>query len=197
MAITFQYNKTSLQTLNKSLKMRLMALPIIKNKESALRLEVHRRKENLYKQRQAYQTKLGSFELNDSLWAQFDFDLLVVDKIEIDIKKIAGVRIPIYRAVSFEIRDTSWINRPGWFADCILFLKEITQLQLELKILEEQLEILERERKRTTQKVNLYEKVQIPEIETGIKKIKRFLEDEDNLSKAAQKMVKSRTVASV
>lgn len=177
--------------------MRLMALPIIKNKESALRMEVHRRKENLNKQRAAYQKKLESNAILDRLWATFDFTLLTVDEISVDVKKIAGVRIPIYRHVSFTIQKTNWYNQPAWVADCILYLKEITQLQLELKILEEQLLILEKERKRTTQKVNLYEKVQIPEIETGIKKIKRFLEDEDNLSKAAQKMVKSRTVQGV
>ena len=40
MAIKFQYNKTSLQELNKQLRMRRNALPILKNKESALRIEV-------------------------------------------------------------------------------------------------------------------------------------------------------------
>lgn len=42
MAIKFQYNKTSLQQLEKQLKIRVRTLPIIKNKESALRLEVKR-----------------------------------------------------------------------------------------------------------------------------------------------------------
>ena len=45
MAIKFQYNKTSLQSLDKQLKMRVRALPTIKNKESALRLEVKKAKE--------------------------------------------------------------------------------------------------------------------------------------------------------
>lgn len=42
------------------------------------------------------------------------------------------------------------------------------------------------------QKVNLYEKVQIPGFQEAIRKIKRFLEDEENLSKSAQKIVKTR-----
>ena len=45
MAIKFQYNKTSLNNLNKQLKMRKNALPTLKNKESALRLEVRKAKE--------------------------------------------------------------------------------------------------------------------------------------------------------
>ena len=48
------------------------------------------------------------------------------------------------------------------------------------------------QRKKTTQKVNLYEKVQIPGYQEAILKIKRFIEDEENLSKAAQKIVKAR-----
>ena len=47
MAITFQYNKTSLQGLEKNLKMRVRALPTIKNKESALRLEVKKAKKEI------------------------------------------------------------------------------------------------------------------------------------------------------
>ena len=52
--------------------------------------------------------------------------------------------------------------------------------------------ILEHARKKTTQKVNLYEKVQVPEYEEGILKIKRFLEDEENLGKSAQKILKTK-----
>ena len=54
------------------------------------------------------------------------------------------------------------------------------------------LELLEYARKKTTQKVNLFEKVQIPGYEDAILKIKRFMEDEENLSKSSQKIVKSR-----
>lgn len=52
--------------------------------------------------------------------------------------------------------------------------------------------ILDFSRKKTTQKVNLYEKVQIPGYNEAILKIKRYLEDEENLSKASQKIVKNR-----
>ena len=53
------------------------------------------------------------------------------------------------------------------------------------------MEILNYVRKKTTQKVNLYEKVQIPGYEDAIRRIKRFLEDEENLSKSAQKIIKA------
>ncbi|MBP3585954.1 MAG: hypothetical protein J6J29_00460, partial [Paludibacteraceae bacterium] len=50
-------------------------------------------------------------------------------------------------------------------------------------------------RKKTTQKVNLFEKVQIPGYQDAIRKIKRFMEDEENLSKSSQKIVKSKREA--
>lgn len=46
--------------------------------------------------------------------------------------------------------------------------------------------------KKTTQKVNLYEKNQIPEYDLAIKKIKRFMEDEENLAKSSQKILKNK-----
>ncbi len=52
--------------------------------------------------------------------------------------------------------------------------------------------LLDYARKKTTQKVNLYEKVQIPGYEEAIMKIKRFMEDEENLSKSSQKIIKNR-----
>ena len=54
---------------------------------------------------------------------------------------------------------------------------------------------MEYARKKTTQKVNLYEKVQIPSFEEAIIKIKRFLADEENLDRASQKIVKKRQAA--
>lgn len=51
--------------------------------------------------------------------------------------------------------------------------------------------LLEHARKKTTQKVNLFEKVQIPGYQDALRKIKRFMEDEENLSKSSQKILKS------
>ena len=54
------------------------------------------------------------------------------------------------------------------------------------------MDLLEYARKKTTQKVNLFEKVQIPGYQDAIRKIKRFMEDEENLSKSSQKIVKAK-----
>jgi V/A-type H+-transporting ATPase subunit D len=94
--------------------------------------------------------------------------------------------------VDFNIHEFNIFLRPKWFLEGIEHLEELMKLNIEMEVGKQKLELLEYARKKTTQKVNLYEKVQIPGYHDAIRKIKRFLEDEENLTKAAQKIVKSR-----
>jgi V/A-type H+-transporting ATPase subunit D len=195
MAIRFQYNKTSLHNLGKQLKMRRGALPILKNKESALRVEVARHKQELQNLEMQRDQLIERAESLFPYMSSFPFSLLTLSVLETGKKKIAGVVIPVFVKADLEVRDTLWHEAPSWFADVLNYLRQLTLLEVKVKISARQLQILEKERKRTTQKVNLYEKVQIPELEDAMKRVKRFLEDEQNLSKAAQKMVKARQQA--
>ncbi len=192
MAIKFQYNKTSLQGLDKQLKMRVRALPTIKNKESALRSEVKKAKEVA----DGFDTKLENTlnAINNmlQLYDEYTPDILMVKNVEMTVKKIAGVRTPVLEKVEYEIKDFSLFNAPGWFLDGIQHVKEVVNIAVEREFYTRKMELLDRARKKTTQKVNLYEKVQIPGFQEAIRKIKRFLEDEENLSKSAQKIVKTR-----
>jgi len=74
----------------------------------------------------------------------------------------------------------------------VRILEELTRLGLESEVSNQTKKILDYQRRKTTQKVNLYEKVQIPGYQEAILKIKRFMEDEENLSKASSKIVKMR-----
>ena len=74
----------------------------------------------------------------------------------------------------------------------INILQQVIALDIRIRVKSQQIELVNVARKKTTQKVNLYEKVQIPAYEDAILKIKRFLEDKENISKAAQKIVKKR-----
>jgi V/A-type H+-transporting ATPase subunit D len=195
MAITFQYNKTSLQGLEKQLKVRVRALPTIKNKESALRVEVKRAKDDAKILESKLEDRINSYDQMLALWGEFDTSLLHVDDVKMTIRKIAGVRIPVLEGVDYSIRPFSLFSSPKWFADGIEQLKELAQIGIEQEFMMQKLNLLEHARKKTTQKVNLFEKVQIPGYEDAIRKIKRFMEDEENLSKSAQKIVKSRQEA--
>jgi V/A-type H+/Na+-transporting ATPase subunit D len=192
MAIKFQYNKTSLQDLNKQLKVRVRALPTIKNKESALRIEVKRAKDEATTLEEKLQAKFARYEDMVNLWGEFDPSLITIKDVNLSVKKIAGVRTPILDDVVYEIKAFSLFNQPSWFAEGIEILKELSRVAIERDFFFRKMNLLEHARKKTTQKVNLYEKVQIPGYEEAILKIKRFLEDEENLSKSSQKIVKTR-----
>ena len=192
MAIKFQYNKTSLNNLNKQLKMRKNALPTLKNKESALRLEVRKAKEYAEKLIEDLDAALKRYDYLAALWNEFDAGLITITDVDLVTVKVAGVKTPDLKEIHYQINDFNAFAKPAWYADGVAILKELSRLGIESEVYKEKARILDFQRKKTTQKVNLYEKVQIPGYQEAIRKIKRYMEDEENLSKAASKIVKSR-----
>ena len=192
MAIKFQYNKTSLNDLNKGLKMRQKALPTIKSKESALRLEVKKARATALEFDQQLEELSQRYDYMKALWSEFDGSLLRVTDVELGRVKIAGVPTPVLKDIGFEEQPYDLFSSPVWYTDGVALLKDVARLGIEAAVATEKSEMLDYARKKTTQKVNLYEKVQIPGYEDAIRKIKRFLEDEENLSKSSQKIVKTK-----
>ena len=192
MAIKFQYNKTSLGELGKQLKMRQKALPTIKSKESALRSEVKKAKDAAQEYRRQLDALKGEYDYMVQLWGEFDSGLLRIADVELTIQKIAGVRTPVLKQVVFDEKPYDLFSAPVWYADGVDILKRLARLGLDYEVCNRKMELLDFARRKTTQKVNLYEKVQIPGYEDAIRKIKRFMEDEENLSKSAQKFVKTK-----
>ena len=172
--------------------MRQKALPTIKSKESALRSEVKKAKDSAADYRRRLDALRAEYDYMAALWGEFDEGLVRIADVALSTQKIAGVRTPVLQEVIFEERPYDLFSSPVWFADGIDLLKRLARLALEFEVYNRQMELLDFARRKTTQKVNLYEKVQIPGYEDAIRKIKRFMEDEENLSKSAQKIVKTK-----
>ena len=192
MAITYQFNKTSLQGLEKDLKMRQRTLPTLQSKETALRIEVKKAKKELDDLNQEVERRIRDYDQMIALWGEFDTSLIHVDDVRMSIKKIAGVRVPVLDEVVYSTKEFSLFSSPKWFADGFEQLKAIADVGIRQEFVQRKVELLEYARKKTTQKVNLFEKVQIPGYQDAIRKIKRFMEDEENLSKSSQKIVKGK-----
>ncbi|MDR0698142.1 MAG: V-type ATP synthase subunit D [Tannerella sp.] len=191
MAIAFQYNKTSLQGLEKQLKIRERALPTIKSKENALRLEVKRTKDEMKALEDKLENDIRSYESMSALWSEFDPSLIAVDDVALSSKKIAGVITPVLDNITFYVKSFSLFNCPSWFIDGITVLKTLAKTGIEIEFTSLKMNMLERARRKTTQKLNLFEKVQIPGYKDAILKIKRFMEDEESLSKSSQKIMRA------
>ena len=193
--IKFQYNKTALGELGKQLTMRQKALPTIKSKESALRSEVKKAKDQMTRLKAKLDKTMAEYDYMVQLWGEFDRSLIEVKDVKFGTQKIAGVQIPVLEDIQYTEKPYNLFSAPLWIADGVRILKELARLGVESDFYQRKMELLEKARKKTTQKVNLYEKVQIPGYQEAIRKIKRFLEDEENLSKSSQKIVKSRLEA--
>lgn len=191
MAIKYQFNKTSLQQLEKNLKMRKRTLPIIKSKETALRLEVKKCKEEADALEKKLRSQIAGYERMYALWGEFDTSLVSLGDVRLGEKKIAGVRVPVLLNIELTVRPFGLFSAPKWYFDGIRLLQGLAKTAVEREFVAAKLALLDHARKKTTQKVNLFEKVQIPGFEEAIRKIKRFMEDEENLSKSSQKILKS------
>ena len=192
MSIKFQYNKTSLNDMGKQLKVRQNALPTLKNKESALRLEVRKAKAKSARLIEELDASMKRYDYLAALWNEFEPGLISISDVDLVTVKVAGVKTPELKEIHYEIHDFNAFAKPAWYADGVAILKELSRLGIESEVYKEKSRILDFQRKKTTQKVNLYEKVQIPGYQEAIRKIKRFMEDEENLTKASSKIVKSR-----
>ena len=192
MAITYQFNKTSLQGLEKNLKMRQRTLPTLQSKESALRMEVKRAKDEMKALDEEVNRRIKDYDQMLALWGEFDTSLIHVDDVRMSVRKIAGVRIPVLDEVVYSTKPFSIFSSPKWFADGFEQVKAIANVGIRQEFVRRKVELLEYARKKTTQKVNLFEKVLIPGYQDAIRKIKRFMEDEENLSKSSQKIVKGK-----
>jgi V/A-type H+-transporting ATPase subunit D len=195
MAVKFQYNKTSLNEIGKQLKVRQKALPTLQNKESALRLEVRKAKAESDRLIADLEAAMERYDYLAALWNEFDPGLVAIKDVDLHTVKVAGVKTPGLGEIHYEIRPFNAFVKPAWYADGVAILKELSRLGIESEVYHEKARILDYQRKKTTQKVNLYEKVQIPGYQEAIRKIKRYMEDEENLSKASQKIVKQRHAA--
>lgn len=191
MAVKFQYNKTSLLRQKKDLQLRERILPTIKSKESALRLEVRRVKKEVEDLEAQVERSIENFDTMTALWSEFDPSLVRVEDVHLETRKVAGIPVPVLGEVDFEVRPFSLLNTPSWYMEGTQLIKDLATVGIQAEVGRLELDILQHARRKTTQKVNLFEKVQIPGLKEAILKIKRYLEDEESLSKASQKIMRA------
>jgi V/A-type H+-transporting ATPase subunit D len=172
--------------------MRQRTLPTLQSKETALRIEVKKAKNELEDLNREVEQRIKNYDKMIALWGEFNTSLIHVDDVRMSVKKIAGVRVPVLDEVVYSTKEFSLFSSPKWFMDGFEQLKAIADVGIRQEFVQRKVELLEYARKKTTQKVNLFEKVQIPGYQDAIRKIKRFMEDEENLSKSSQKIVKAK-----
>ena len=110
---------------------------------------------------------------------------------------IAGVEIPLFDGVDFNVTIPDFFTTPAWLDEGIRSLQGLISLRLERRVLEKQYELLSDELRSTSQRVNLFEKVKIPEAKENIRTINIFLSDQQISGVARSKLAKGKANARV
>ena len=121
--------------------------------------------------------------------------LIALQEIITEDGNIAGVSIPIFKEVRMKTSEPDLFATPAWVDDAMEMTETLIRLRTEREILEEQRRLIADELRITTQRVNLFEKVKIPECQENIRVIRIFLGDEQTAGVARAKIAKNRSDA--
>jgi V/A-type H+-transporting ATPase subunit D len=120
----------------------------------------------------------------------FTPDILRITKLRTREGNIAGVPIPVFEGAEFEVANYDLTTTPLWLDLASDFMKKAMLVDLEAECLEEQQRRLQKELRTTSQRVNLFEKIKIPEAKTNIKKIAVYLGDQQTAAVVRGKISK-------
>ena len=189
-----KYTKTELKQQRDALRRFERYLPTLQLKKQQLQLEVRQLEADLEaKTREEEKAREDLRSWIDLFSAPVNFaEYLKVRSIEQSVNNIAGVNIPVLEGVDFDRSLPDLSRTAPWLDDALDLLEQLTRLRLERQLLEEGLRRLVQELRTTTQRVNLFEKVKIPETNENIRVIKIFLGDEQTAAVARAKTAKDR-----
>jgi V/A-type H+-transporting ATPase subunit D len=191
-----KFTKNELKRQKDSLKRFLRYLPTLMLKKQQLQMEIRK-----IEAQQAEFRRNRELRFQDILhWiAVFGEDvgfseLLTVASLATEIGNIAGVDIPVFQDIQFEIAPYDLFTLPLWIDTAIEKVKELASLDARISILEKQAELLGEELRITSQRVNLFEKVKIPETRENIRMIQIYLGDEQTAAVVRGKIAKKKLV---
>ncbi len=189
-----KYTKTELKQQRDALRRFERYLPTLQLKKQQLQLEV--RQLEIQIEAKAEEEKKAREDLSEwiklfALPVRFE-DYLKVSHLRKSTNNIAGVNIPVLEQVSFDRVTPDLFRTDPWLDDALDMLETLSRLRLERLIIEEQHRLLSQELRVTTQRVNLFEKVKIPETRENIRVIRIFLGDQQTAEVARAKMAKDR-----
>ncbi len=124
----------------------------------------------------------------------FPEGIITVGNIRKGTGNIAGVDIPTFEGADFYRGDYDLYETPLWVDIAANHMEKAMSLDLEAEVLDEQVRLLEKELLATSQRVNLFEKVKIPETEENIKKISIYMADQQ-VSAVVRSKISKRKIA--
>lgn len=187
-----KYTKNELKSQRNSLQRYQRYLPTLELKKAQLQIEVRKADGEIAKKLAEENEKRGYLAAWIRLFSEeADIGAYVhVQEVKQRTGNVAGVNVSVCESISFRREPVDYFTTPAWLDDGIAILEQLLTLRIELQILEKQRKLLAEELLVTSQRVNLFEKIKIPECVSNIRKIRIYLGDEQAAAVSRAKMVK-------
>jgi V/A-type H+-transporting ATPase subunit D len=117
-------------------------------------------------------------------------DWLKVKSVETESANVAGVEIPVLKSMDFTTKGHDLFMTPPWVDEALFLFTRLSRLDVEIGLLQRQVSLLEDELRVTSQRVNLFEKVKIPQAIESIRKIHIYLGDQQTAAVVRGKIAK-------
>ena len=187
--------KNEQKTQKDALKMYQRYLPTLTLKKQQLQSEIRAIDEKAKSVRAEKKALEEDFEKWISVFGEKDAfkpDMVTVKNIKKGWGNIAGVKIPVYEGADFGRGDYNLYSTPLWIDMAADRMEKALELDLEAEVLDEQVRLLAKELRTTTQRVNLFEKVKIPEAKENIRVIGIYLGDQQTSAVVRGKIAKKK-----
>ncbi len=190
-----KHTKNELKAQRDALRRFKRYLPTLQLKKQQLQMEMRQLDQRLEEMREMEERTVAGIQAWVRLFAEpLDLAALVaLAKVETGSGNIAGVNIPVLQSVEFADIETDLHGTPPWTDEGRKTVEELVRTQIEREILSEQHRLLGEELRTTSQRVNLFEKVKIPEAESNIRVIRIFLGDAQTAEVARAKIAKGKS----
>jgi V/A-type H+-transporting ATPase subunit D len=185
--------KNELKKQKDALKMYQRYLPTLMLKKQQLQAEIRiieSRVKELVLEKERIDESFKSWIAVFGEKGVFTPGILKITRVKAGQGNIAGVMIPLFQGVEFETQAYDLVRKPLWLDKAVENMEKVLLLDLEARTLEEQQRRLERELRTTSQRVNLFEKIKIPEAKGNIKKIQVYLGDQQTAAVVRGKIAK-------
>jgi len=169
-------------------------LPTLELKKQQLLSEIRRIQDEIEKLKKQYESMKTQLEKWVAVFGE-EVDigsLFSLQEIETETGNIAGSDIPLFKGISFEDVDYDLMEYPFWVDEGIETIKTFVAMNAEIDILKQQEEIIQEELRTTVQRINLFDKILIPQTRENLRKIRIFLGDQQTASVVRGKIAKSK-----